>query len=527
MRSFSIVAMIFLVSITVPYLYAAQAGGVDYVFGGFLLNPIDGNTYLAKIYQGWRGDWRFTLPYTAQPGEGAYLYLFYLFLGHLARLLDLPLLWVFHVARVLGALVLLLALRDFLRFSGLPAHWLGWAFALAALGSGLGWLAFPAGIITADFWVAEAYPFLSSFVNPHFALGMALLLWILLPVVDPAEASGGEALDGAGHEQSVIEGRPNRNLPDWLAGLAALFLSILSPFGVALALSVLAVLLIFSRDHLSRQRLLRRFAWVFICGVPLLLYDVWVVRTDPVLAGWNAQNLTPSPALWNVALSLSPALLLALVGGWQVIRRRSTSARTLLIWAVLGMALISVPFGLQRRFMMGLFVPLVGLAGYGLQRMAGRPSRRTTMVAGLVVCLSVPTNLLLLGVAQHGVSTHDLLLYLTRGEAQAMAWIETNTAWDALVLCAPETGLFIPAHTGRRVLYGHPFETVDAEAQKAAVEQFYRSGDPAEAEEFLKAQAVDYVFFGPRERLLGTLPVIPGLGLVYDSAGVQIYQVAR
>ena len=146
MRSFYIVATIFLIFITLPYLYAAQAGGRDYAFGGFLLNPMDGNTYLAKIYQGWRGDWRFTLPYTASPGEGAYLFLFYLFLGHLARFLGLPLLWVFHLARVLGALVLLLALRDFLRYSGLPTRWLGWAFALASLGSGMGWLVFAAAM---------------------------------------------------------------------------------------------------------------------------------------------------------------------------------------------------------------------------------------------------------------------------------------------------------------------------------------------------------------------------------------------
>ena len=36
------------------------------------------------------------------------------------------------------------------------------------------------GRLGADFWVAEAYPFLSSFATPHFALGLALLVWIFL-----------------------------------------------------------------------------------------------------------------------------------------------------------------------------------------------------------------------------------------------------------------------------------------------------------------------------------------------------------
>ena len=63
---------------TLPYLLAAGAGGDEYVFGGFLLNPIDGHSYLAKMYQGWMGNWAFTLPYTAQEGDGSLLFIFYI-----------------------------------------------------------------------------------------------------------------------------------------------------------------------------------------------------------------------------------------------------------------------------------------------------------------------------------------------------------------------------------------------------------------------------------------------------------------
>ena len=95
------VIVIVLLLITLPYLYAARAAGSEYVFGGFLFNPLDGNTYLAKMYEGWRGDWRFTLPFTAQRGQGTFIYPFYIFLGHLARWLDLSLPFVYHLARLL------------------------------------------------------------------------------------------------------------------------------------------------------------------------------------------------------------------------------------------------------------------------------------------------------------------------------------------------------------------------------------------------------------------------------------------
>ena len=145
------------------------------------------------MYQGWAGDWKFHLTYTAAEnspgaGSGAYLFMFYLFLGHLARWLGLPLIVLFHMARLAGATAMIFSLAAFFQyiFAGQPpavrlATW------LAALGSGLGWLVFLSGLLPSDFWVAEAYPFLSAYANPHFPLGLALLLWmfILAQEVDP------------------------------------------------------------------------------------------------------------------------------------------------------------------------------------------------------------------------------------------------------------------------------------------------------------------------------------------------------
>ena len=73
-RRFAIlVSVIALAAAAGPYLWAWAAAGEAHVFGGLLFNPIDGNTYLAKAYQGFEGDWRFRLPYTAEPGGGAYI----------------------------------------------------------------------------------------------------------------------------------------------------------------------------------------------------------------------------------------------------------------------------------------------------------------------------------------------------------------------------------------------------------------------------------------------------------------------
>jgi len=72
------------------------------------------------------------------------------------------------------------------------------------------------------------------------------------------------------------------------------------------------------------------------------------------------------------------------------------------------------------------------------------------------------------------------------------------------VLTSPEMGLFIPAWSGRRVVYGHPFETVDAERTKARVTKFFAAAtSDAERESLLREWRAAFVFVGPRERAIG------------------------
>ena len=520
------VALLFLALITLPYIFAAQAGGADYVFGGFLINPYDGNSYLAKMYEGWRGEWRFTLPYTAQPGKGAYLFIFYILLGHLARLVGLPLALVFHFARLAGALALLWALYRFLKVVFPEERERNLAFVLAALGSGLGWLALPFGGFTSDFWVVEAYPFLSAYATPHFAFGLALLLYLLAPNPNGLERA-------APWVMKVL--------------LASLLLSALAPFGVVVALVALGGLAVWElagadrkKRSLSRISLLEpgwRAIWVLLGGGPLMFYDLWAARADPILAGWNAQNLTPSPPVWDLILSLSPALLLALPGALWVVRRGGREAKLLVAWAGPGLLLLYLPLDLQRRFIMGLFVPIACLAVIGLRAFAENQARsrrsragsergrapRIPILALLLVLLSLPTNLMVLLTGQHGVQTRDPLVFMTRPEYNALAWLSEHTPEDALVLASPRMGMYIPARTGRRVIYGHPFETVNALGEKAAVEGYFSSGGQDAA--LLAQRNVDYVYAGPRERLRGFRPGASGLNEVYSQDDVSIYAV--
>jgi hypothetical protein len=321
------------------------------------------------MQEGWAGSWQFTLPYTAEPGSGTYLFLFYIFLGHLARWLNVPLLVMFHAARILATICLFWVTSVFLtRFLKLESISARRIFLLLAFCSGVGWLAFPLGAFTSDFWVAEAYPFLSSYANPHFPLGLALLLGIFILF----------------EERSGIF----RNIAIFILSL---LLAVILPFGVVISGLLLFGLVVWKWIEE------RTIAWQGLLsfglgGGPFVLYQEWVSRTHPVLSGWNAQNLTLSPPIWDFILSFSPIFLLAIYGAWIAWQSRQDSGmRLLLLWFIVGFALIYFPFSLQRRFMLGFYIPAVCLGVIGLQRISRENARK--WLWPLTFIFSILTNL--------------------------------------------------------------------------------------------------------------------------------------
>lgn len=523
---FLLLGIIFILIISVPYIWADQNDGGDHQFGGFLLNPIDGNSYLAKMYQGKLGEWKFTLPYTYESGAGGYLFLFYLALGHLARLVDGSLIAVFHSARVFSSALLVIILWNFF-CQLMPSRRSLWlALSLALFGSGLGWLAASFGLFTADFWVAEGYPFLSAYSNPHFPLGIATMIWILSP----------------NHQFNQRMRIVFHYLPEISWFLFALILALVLPFGVVVlgvVLSGYGLLKILRANHfengagrtrndftavLQDSESWWKLFFVLIGGLPVMAYQFWITQTNPELAAWSAQNLTASPVIWDLFISYSPIILIAIPGGILAWKSKDSRIVLLLIWAVLGGLLLYFPWSLQRRFILGYMIPFAGLAASGLDYLLERNFRLGLAVATLTLLLIVPTNLMILIGGFQAVNAREPQLLLNKEEMMALNWIEANTNQDALVLASPQMGVYIPAYTGRKVFYGHPFETINALKMQTDVEKFFKG--QKELEDLPLDKSESYVFFGPREQELGSKLLEGEFELVYSSERIRIFQVS-
>lgn len=509
---------IFLLVISLPYIFANQTSSDEFAFGGFLFNPIDGNSYLAKMNQGSLGGWKFRFLYTAEAGEGGYIFLYYLGLGKLAALFGLSNIFTFHAARLLGSLLMLIALWNFYSKTMISHRSHRIAFLISLIASGLGWLAALFGGFTADFWVAEGYPFLSAYANPHFPLGMGIMLFLLTPT-------------------KIAAGRSRL----WLSVrtcLGSILLALILPFGIVICGLIFAAQGIWemlarndderaapgkekgSANKLRTSPSTQTLIWLLIGGLPVLIYDVWLTYNDPVFSSWNSQNLTASPPFWDLFISYAPLIVLALPGGYLAIQEKKPSTRVLILWAIISAVLIYVPWGLQRRFLLGYAIPLAGLASIAIEALLTQSKMKGIAAVTIFILLVVPTNLIVLMGGLQAITSKDERIFFTQDELQSLDWLASHTSPDSLILAGPEMGLYIPAVSGRRVFYGHPFETANAEHMETVVTQFFEGKSGLEV--FSDA---DYIYYSSREQALGRLVVDPAHHQVYSSNSIKIFQI--
>jgi hypothetical protein len=497
-----------------PYLIAWIAAPPGYQFSGIVSNPLDGSSYLGKMRQGWLGAWRFHLTYTPETHNGAYIFLFYLALGHLARLLRLPLAVVYHAARVLAGSVLLIAVYDFLSHLTANQRERRLAFWLVSTSAGLGWLGAALGAFPIDLWVPEAFAFYSLAINPHFPLAIALMLIVVASVLWPREG-----------------------IWRWLVpGLVALLLAIVQPFALIPVYVTLALyMLLRARMESSWQPPgLAAALGAFLFSAPVLVYDYWVYTTNPALSVWAAQNVTPSPPIWDVMLGYGLVGFLSLLGGVGVVRDRDWGGLALAAWGGGCLILAYLPFSLQRRFITGLGLPLAMLASLAVTRWLWPrlSASRERLVSLLVVGASSIGTLFLLAVLSVGALNRDpqgglfSRLYLSRDELAAMEWL-LDKARDEVVLASPRTGMFLPGWAGVRVVMGHPFETIDAETKERQVEAFFQCELSAdEWQQIQSAYQIHYVFVGPAERALeGDEVCLDDLVPAFRQGEVTIYRL--
>ena len=512
LRALAISILIALITM-VPYIAASFLVKPSDIFGGFLINPIDGFSYLAKMRQGYDGQWLFHLPYTLDPGKGTFIFVYFLFLGHLSKWLGVPSIYIYHAVRFLGSVLMFGAAFILItRFLKNHIHRL-WAFVIVVLGAGLGWLALPFGLLASDLWIVESIPFLTAYANAHFPIATALFLSLIIIMISK--------------HQSIKKSMG-------LAILASTLLAAIQPFSIITLFIFLLLWILWEtwievreqRDVKNEVRVKWLIYFAMIIGaLPWLIYDYCITLSHPEIAEWNAQNITPSPSVIEYVFGFGAILIISIFGLFTRQFSKSRTERFLMVWMLAQAILLYAPFGLQRRLSLGLYFPLVIIAVLTLDRLI-RNKKKLQFVFLLLLIISIPSNLVVIGSGIAGVMKKDPFVVLDNDEMQSYHWLSSNVDPGKIILAGPMSGNRIPAFADLRVFYGHPFETTNAKEQRNFIEQAYSSEDDKdETFQMLQELEVSYVFYGPEERELGQPQWLENLEVLFTAGEYSIYEI--
>jgi hypothetical protein len=504
-----VIGLVLAVVTAVPYVYAYAVQPQGHVFLGFFFLGDDANTYLAKMRQGWEGSWSWQNRYTTESSPAAYLFMFWIGLGHLAALLHLSLIAVFHLARVAAAFGLMAAAWLFICHFIQDSRARRFALYFCAVGLGLGYViqAFGQPVIfghatdTLDWRMPELTAFYSILALPHFAwsgvfagLGVACTLKAI---------QRGSLLLGV------------------VAGLAWLGQASIHPQMPILMGGATAVALVL--------RPAARRGWVaaalaFAIPAPYILYSYLAFVGNPEVQRWtfHSKNALP-PETISLLFALAPQLLLALTGLPGALRRRTREDLFLVAWLLLLAAILYLPNpagDLRRRFLDGIYLPLVVLAARGMYEAVVprlRSARPQALVPFAYVAFSAVGSafLVLAPLAVAGQPQYTV----TTAEYSGLNWLGGQPT--GRVLAMPGVGLYIPAYSADTVYVGHYDETFNYAAKTQ--EAYDALTGHVDIEQFINTNHIRYVVWTADLKT----PPPPVLGPpAYDTPDFKIWRVS-
>ena len=322
------------------------------------------------------------------------------------------------------------------------------------------------------------------------------------------------------------------------AGIACLFLLWFHPFNgptVYLVLATYLVILFFWRRKIY-WLYLKHYFILTIIPIPVVLYLYLLSQADWVIQQWSAQNILPSPSIWMYVIGYGFILLLALGGLWISLKKPDNKRFFLVAWLVTSAMLLYIPLTFQRRMSEGLHIPLAILASLAIFHIVDQLNikgnslniKKFGFIMFLFVFLPL-SNIQILGQDIYLYQTKKTLpYYLYKEEVAAMHWLKQNIRQNEIIFSSYYMGNYIPAYSGRIVWIGHGPQTIDLPAKKIVNDWFWQSDEEADNKyTFLKSENIDYVFYGRKEREIGSYnPDNKNyLEKVFSNPEVMIYKV--
>jgi hypothetical protein len=528
-------ALVVMLLSSLPVISGNLAQTEEVRFSGAVYDRQDYAVHLATMHLGASGNWGYQLEFTNEQHPARFLKLAYLLLGKVASGLGLRFSLAYEIARILAGLGLIFGLYALAASLTEDVRLRAMAVSLAVFASGMGWLQLMLNwlprvdISPIDFWLIDAFAFFGMMTLPHFSLAILLTLVMLM---------AGEAFLSEREIRAPI-----------VVGVCGLLIVAIEPTMVVIAdLAVLGLVIGFWRK--AQRPTLGSLGRLLLAGLtqaPLLAYNYWALSSHPVWEVFTAQFIHQSPPAIYYLAGFALLLPFALWGAWLSWREKNPVGIMFAFWALCASALVYAPVAFQRRFAMGLSIPLGMLAAYGFwfgfvawlrgRRKTGKAPlwrfayQRRWALAGIWMLFSSLSSLYLVFGGAMLASLRPAALFDPREVIEGVDWLGDHAGAQDSVFSAERTGLVIPARTGLRVFLGHPIETVDYDQKMQIVGDFYSATGMSDEDRalILSRSGCRWLFVGPYERVIGgsELQEIPGIEIAYQNPSVKVYRVAR
>lgn len=516
---FFVIAISILGFSSIPIWLGRQAETDSLVFRGTYVDTADYAVHIAMMQAGRLGEWAYQLRFTSEEHAPAFIRLFYILLGHISRVLRLDVETVYHAARWIFGFTALFAIdRLFQKIfsSKTPARF---TFFLAVFGAGIGWLQLILGvplepISPIDLWLIDAYILFSMALFPSFSLMLALMAaglhFFLLFLED-------------GNWKHIV----------WVGSLA-ITSQLFNPIAFAVIDLSMVGAVLFHWWRNKKANFKQGYALLILTFVqmPLFAYNLLILARDPFWSRFTLQNETLSPPPIFYVWGFAPFWLFAIIGIIRSIREQNPTMGAMSTWVISGFVMAYLPVLIQRRFLLGITIPLAVLAIYGFQYLETKLpialqalKKRENLLRFTYVLLASISSLFLTLNSSLYVLGHPSNLYYPRDLEAAIQWLDNNSSPNDFVLAEVQTSQILAQKTHLKVYVGHEMETLYFH-NKEAVMQAYFNGTISD--EWLSQTPIRWVIYGPYESEIAS-SFQPSLSLepVYQNESVKIYKVIQ
>jgi hypothetical protein len=470
-----ILLLILIILISAPYLIAYLYTPTDNIFTGFVFQTVDNFTYISKMTNAEKG-FAFLNNYSLGDNYGGYHFLFYVLLGKLALLLHIPYVLMFHLSRLVLAVIFLFVLYDLLDVLGISNIRKQNVIVCTVLFTGnFQWVSaifsYISNVeISNGYTCAELIPQLYLTYVPHFILNVILLMKVL---------------------KYTVLYKDNRVKNGIIISILLLVSALVHPFS-AITFGIYSGSYILWQDIINKRASLKNFLLLLIFAIaplPYLVYSLYAFIHYETLIEWNKQatlslgSLDIRVFVQGVFLIL-PYLLILIKSNWK-------NDRNILTWFLsLSICLSFLPFGSSSRILTegsGLYCTvLLGLLIYENYEKINIDQSVKVFLIFLLFFSSIWT------VIEPIFLVRNVATYISKERYEAYQYIKDNVAYNDLIFSDYNTELLIPSYTGNRVVMGHHHESQHFQEWIDRWVDIVRTGDLSELQKYhIKYYLVD------------------------------------